>query len=109
MASKSQARSTDSAKLRLTSPLREKLKAVVFDANVYGHARPDLDHLERLAQRLAGIRVETWVPKPVAWEWAERLASDWQVLKNAASTERKRLQDAGLNAPRRLATPTGTK
>ncbi|MER5966881.1 hypothetical protein [Streptomyces sp. NPDC002057] len=102
MPSKSRARSTDGAKLRLTSPLRDKLKAVVFDANAYGFARPDFDQLERLAQRLAGIGVETWVPETVAWEWAEHLVIDWQVLKNAASTERRRLQEAGLNVP-----PTG--
>ncbi|MGO1025729.1 hypothetical protein ACTOXX_34715 [Streptomyces rubiginosohelvolus] len=87
----------------MTHPLREKLKAVVFDANAYGNARPDLDHLGRLASRLAGIHVETWVPEPVAWEWAEHLASDWQVVKNAASAERKRLVDAGLDIP----APTG--
>ncbi|GAA3372131.1 hypothetical protein GCM10017744_102390 [Streptomyces antimycoticus] len=103
MARTSRARSADDAKLRLTSPLREKLKALVFDANAYGQARPDLDHLGRLASRLAGIHVETWVPEPVAWEWAEHLASDWQVLKNAAAAERKRLLDAGLEVP----APTG--
>ncbi|MFH9016123.1 hypothetical protein ACH4C6_32680 [Streptomyces sp. NPDC017943] len=99
MARTPRARSADAARLRLASPLREKLKAVVFDANAYGQARPDLDHLGRLASRLAGIGVETWVPEPVAWEWAEHLASDWQVLKNAATAERKRLLDAGLNIP----------
>ncbi len=71
----------------------------MFDANAYGQARPDLDHLGRLAERLAGIGVETWVPEPVLWEWAEHLASDWEVLKNAAANERKQLQRAGLDVP----------
>ncbi|MFJ7164144.1 hypothetical protein ACIQUV_01390 [Streptomyces globosus] len=72
---------------------------MVFDANAYGYARPDLDQLERLAARLAGIGVKTWVPETVAWEWAEHLVLDWQILKNAASTERWRLQQAGLSVP----------
>ncbi|UKL04204.1 hypothetical protein [Streptomyces sp. NBU3104] len=100
MSRNSRARTADAdAQLRLSFTLREKLKAVVFDANAYGNARPDFDHLGRLAERLAGISVETWVPEPVAWEWAEHLASDWQVMKNAASSERKRLLDAGLDVP----------
>lgn len=71
----------------------------MLDANAYGHARPDLDQLGRWAQRLAGMAIETWVPEPVAWEWAEHLARDWQVLKGAARSERKRLQSAGLDVP----------
>jgi hypothetical protein len=89
----------DEAQVRLAPQDLEKLKAVVLDANAYGHARPDLDQLGRWAQRLAGMGVETWVPEPVAWEWAEHLARDWQVLKGAASNERKRLQSAGLEVP----------
>ncbi|GHG13537.1 hypothetical protein ACFFSH_31790 [Streptomyces filamentosus] len=92
-------RPADQAQVRLTPQDLEKLKAVVLDANAYGHARPDLDQLGRWAQRLAGMGVETWVPEPVAWEWAEHLASDWQVLKGAARNERKRLQSAGLDIP----------
>ncbi|MER5638204.1 hypothetical protein ABT095_14745 [Kitasatospora sp. NPDC002227] len=91
--------SIDQVQLRLQPLLREKLKAVVFDANAYGAARPNLDHLRRLAARLAGIGLETWLPQPVAWEWAEHLALDWRVLKNAASDERRRLQDAGIDIP----------
>ncbi|MEU8503028.1 hypothetical protein ACGFYF_38950 [Streptomyces lavendulae] len=76
--------------------VRDRLQAVVFDANAYGVARPDLDHLRRLAARLDTIGIETWVPEPVAWEWAEHIASDWQIVKNAAKTERDRLKKAGL-------------
>lgn len=92
-------RPADEAQVRLTPQDLEKLKAVVLDANAYGHARPDLDQLGRWAQRLAGMEVETWVPEPVAWEWAEHLVRDWQFLKTAASNERKRLQSAGIDVP----------
>lgn len=76
--------------------VRDRLKAVVVDANAYGMARPDLGHLRRLASRLAVIGIETWVPEPVAWEWAEHIAGDWQIVKNAAKNERNRLRNAGL-------------
>lgn len=89
-------RSADDDQLRLTAKARERLKAVILDANAYGMARPDFQHLARLASRLAGIGIETWVPEPVAWEWAEHVARDWQVAKNAAKQERDRLKNAGL-------------
>ncbi|MFG2918105.1 hypothetical protein ACGF0D_35125 [Kitasatospora sp. NPDC048298] len=89
----------DQAQLRLEPALRDKLKAVVLDANAYGEARPNLDHLARVAARLAGIGIDTWLPQPVAWEWAEHLALDWEVLKNAASDQRRRLLDAGIEIP----------
>ncbi|GHF77086.1 hypothetical protein GCM10018790_63990 [Kitasatospora xanthocidica] len=99
-------RPDDEAQLRLTPAEREKLKAVVLDANAYGHARPDLDRLARWAQRLAAMGVETWVPEPVAWEWAEHLVRDWEVMKNAARKERGRLESAGLEVPAPLGYPT---
>ncbi|MFC5857154.1 hypothetical protein ACFPZI_37005 [Streptomyces chlorus] len=75
---------------------RERLEAVVFDANAYGMARPDLEQLKRLAGRLAGIGIETWVPEPVAWEWAEHVSRDWETVKNAARQERDRMSRAGI-------------
>ncbi|BBJ37430.1 hypothetical protein SSPO_001480 [Streptomyces antimycoticus] len=84
----------DDARLPLRA--RERLKAVVFDANAYGKARPDLRHLKRLAGRLAAIGIETWVPEPVSWEWAEHVARDWQAVKNAARQERDGMKRAGL-------------
>jgi hypothetical protein len=72
------------------------LRAVVFDANAFGHARPDLAFLEDLAQRLHGIEIETWVPEPVAWEWAQHLAEDWEKVQTAMAEERRRLRRAGL-------------
>lgn len=85
---------TDDAQLPLRA--RERLKAVVFDANAYGKARPDFEHLKRLAGRLAAIGIETWVPEPVSWEWAEHVARDWQAVKNAARQEREGMKRAGL-------------
>ncbi|WP_328688003.1 hypothetical protein OHA74_53740 [Streptomyces phaeochromogenes] len=84
----------DDAQLPLRA--RERLKAVVFDANAYGMARPDFEHLKRLAGRLAKIGIETWVPEPVSWEWAEHVARDWQTVKNAARQEREGMKRAGL-------------
>jgi hypothetical protein len=84
----------DDARLPLRT--RERLKAVVFDANAYGKARPDFEHLRRLACRLATIGIETWVPEPVSWEWAEHVARDWQAVKNAARQEREGMKRAGL-------------
>ncbi|MFJ1707112.1 hypothetical protein [Kitasatospora sp. NPDC088346] len=91
--------SEDDAKLRLSGPDRDRLKAVVFDANAYSAAKPDLGNLARIAERLAAIGKETWVPLPVAWEWAEHLATDWQKTKSAVREERLSLRRAGLEAP----------
>ncbi|GAA3909182.1 hypothetical protein GCM10023084_71780 [Streptomyces lacrimifluminis] len=78
------------------SILKRSVKAVVFDTNAYGKARPDFEHLTRLAGRLAVIGIETWVPEPVSWEWAEHVARDWQTVKNAARQEREGMKRAGL-------------
>lgn len=86
----------DDPSLRLTVSARERLDAVVFDANAYGKARPDLEHLKRLASRLAGIGIQTWIPESVAWEWAEHVACDWETVKNAARQERDRMNRAGI-------------
>jgi hypothetical protein len=50
------------------------LRAVVFDANAFGHGRPDLAFLEDLARRLHTIDIETRVPEPVACERAHNAA-----------------------------------
>jgi hypothetical protein len=92
----SRASSGSSDDTQLPWQARERLKAVVFDANAYGKARPDLEHLKRLASRLATIGIETWIPEPVAWEWAEHVARDWQTVKNAARSEREGMKRAGL-------------
>ena len=84
------------ADLRLNLDARKYLRAVVFDTNAFGHARPDLAFLEDLAQRLHTIDIETRVPEPVAWEWAQHLAEDWQNVETAMAEERRRLRRAGL-------------
>jgi hypothetical protein len=91
--------STPPADLRLDLEVRKSLRAVVFDANAFGHARPDLAFLGDLAQRLHGIAIETWVPEPVAWEWAQHLAEDWEKVQTAMAEERRRLRRAGLIVP----------
>jgi len=90
------ASSTPPADLRLDLEDRKYLRAVVFDSNAFGVARPDLAFLEDLAQRLHGIKIETWVPEPVAWEWAQHLAEDWHNVQTAMADERRRLKRAGL-------------
>jgi hypothetical protein len=90
------ANSTPPADLRLDLEVRKRLRAVVFDANAFGHARPDLAFMEDLARRLYTIDIETWVPEPVAWEWAQHLADDWQKVQTAMAEERRRLRRAGL-------------
>lgn len=83
----------------LDPAVRKKVRAVVVDSNVYGHAKPDLANLAHMALRLNGIHVETWVPELVAWEWAQHLADDWNVIATAASAERKNLSRAGVPLP----------
>lgn len=84
------------ANLRLDLETRKCLQAVVFDSNAFSYGRPDLAFLEDLAQRLHTIGIETWVPDPVAWEWAQHLADDWQKMQTAMAEERHRLRRARL-------------
>jgi hypothetical protein len=88
--------STPPTDFRLDLEARKYLQAVVFDSNAFSHARPDLAFLEDLAQRLHTIDIDTWVPEPVAWEWAQHLAEDWQKVQTAMTEERRRLRRAGL-------------
>jgi hypothetical protein len=90
------ASSTPPADLRLSLEVRGYLRAVVFDANAFGLGRPDLAFLEDLARRLYTIGIETWVPEPVAWEWAQHLADDWEKVQTATAAERKQLRRARL-------------
>jgi len=83
--------------LRLDLEERKYLRAVVFDSNAFSHARPDVPFLEDVARRLHSIGIETWVPEPVAWEWAQHLAEDWQTVQSAMADERRRLRRAGLS------------
>jgi hypothetical protein len=80
------ASSTPPADLRLSLEVRGSLRAVVFDANAFGHGRPDLAFLEDLARRLHTIGIETWVPEPVAWEWAQHLADDCSFSASSIKT-----------------------
>lgn len=88
--------STPPADLRLSLEERGQLRAVVFDANAFGFGRPDLAFLEDLARRLQTIGIETWVPEPVAWEWAQHLAEDWEKIQTATASERRQLRRARL-------------
>lgn len=80
----------------LDRAIRDKLTAVVVDANAYGEVGPDLARLAALAKDLAKIRIQTWVPEPVAWEWAEHLASQWILARNFVKGSLGHLTAAGL-------------
>ncbi|MFI2315196.1 hypothetical protein [Streptomyces sp. CB00072] len=49
------------------------------------------------------MEIETWVPEPVAWEWAEHLVRDWEFVNSGTRNQRRQLQSAGLEVP----APTG--
>lgn len=102
MARMAKARSRDGKPdpaLRLDDAIRDKLRAVVLDANIYSYARPDLDNVESMALRLHGVGLETWIPEPVAWEWAEHLALDWNSVTFAMAAERKNLRRGRIPMP----------
>ncbi|MBE8524102.1 hypothetical protein ILP97_42620 [Amycolatopsis sp. H6(2020)] len=80
----------------LDRAIRDKLIAVVVDANAYGEVGPNLARLAALARDLAKIRIKTWVPEPVAWEWAEHLAAQWILARNFVKEPLRHLTAAGL-------------
>lgn len=86
-----------SEELGLSLADRNYLTAAVFDANCFGYGRPDIDYLEFLADRLAGIGIETWIPEPVAWEWAQHIADDWDAVRAGLGVEHRRIKKAGLS------------
>ncbi|GAA1029135.1 hypothetical protein GCM10009565_58800 [Amycolatopsis albidoflavus] len=87
-----------SAELGLSLAERDYLTAAVFDANCFGYGRPDLNYLEFLARRLAEVGIETWVPEPVAWEWAQHVADDWDAMRVRLGDEHRRVKKAGLSS-----------
>lgn len=57
---------------------------------------PDVARLGRLAADLAKIGIRTWVPEPVAWEWAEHLAAEWTTIRSVVKKSAGHLSAAGL-------------
>lgn len=80
----------------LPRDVREAIEAVVFDANAYGSALPDVASLAELARDLRQLDIATWVPEPVAWEWAEHVARAWTTGEAAARRAQTALRRAGL-------------
>lgn len=80
----------------LPKEVRERLQAVVVDANAYGPVGPDLRNLASLAKDLSGIGIEVWVPEPVAWEWVEHLTKEWVAARASVATAIP-LRKAGLH------------
>jgi hypothetical protein len=82
--------------------VRERIKAVVVDANAYGEVGPDLARLGALAKDLAKIDIQTWLPEPVVLAWAEHLTSEWVTTRNLTRRSLARL--ARESATQRLGT-----
>lgn len=82
--------------LQLDRLIREKLVAVVVDANAYGPVGPDIARLTSLAADLVKLGIQTWVPEPVAWEWAEHLAAEWTTARTVVKKHLGQLVRAGL-------------
>ncbi|MCX4691798.1 hypothetical protein [Streptomyces sp. NBC_01408] len=72
------------------------LRAVVLDTNAFGKGLPDLEHLRHLSDLAARVGIETWVPEPVAWEWAEHLAREVEVFRRAVSPVFRAMKRGGL-------------
>jgi hypothetical protein len=89
-------RPTNETSQLLPKKVREGLQAVVVDTNAYGAVGPDIIRLGALATDLNAIGVYTWIPEPVAWEWAEHLAKEWTAARNGIKTPADHLWRAGL-------------
>jgi hypothetical protein len=77
--------------------VRHGLRAVVIDANAYGNIGPDIAHLAELATDLDDqLGLETWLPEPVAWEWAEHLAKEWTSARTATRRQFGNLRRSGV-------------
>lgn len=85
-----------SSEVGLDLEARDRLIAAVFDANCFSRGRPDLEQLRYLAERLAEIGIETWIPEPVAWEWAQHIGEDWDTVRVGLGDENKRVIRAGV-------------
>lgn len=82
----------------LDGATREKLVAVVVDANAYGEVGPDIARLTSLAADLDKIGIQTWVPEPVAWEWAEHLTAEWTTARSVVKKPLSHLARGGFPA-----------
>lgn len=89
-------RPTNETSQLLPKKVRQPLQAVVVDANAYGEVGPYITSLAALATDLDRIGIYTWIPQPVAWEWAEHLAKQWTIARNAVKTAANHLRRAGL-------------
>ncbi|MER5537417.1 hypothetical protein [Streptomyces mirabilis] len=47
---------------------------------------------------MAEVDIATWVPEPVAWEWAQHVAADWDTVRVRLGDEAKAVKKAGLTA-----------
>lgn len=91
----------------LDAAARARLRAVVFDTNAFGRGIADLGQLRVVADQMAHADIETWVPEPVAWEWAEHLAREVEAFRSAAQAAVKLMKRGGLDPKPVVLSTTG--
>ena len=91
----------------LDAAARARLRAVVFDTNAFGRGIADLGQLRVVADQMAHADIETWVPEPVAWEWAEHLAREVEAFRSAAQAAVKLMRRGGLDPKPVVLSTTG--
>ncbi|MEV0091187.1 hypothetical protein [Streptomyces sp. NPDC050738] len=89
---------TTPARQPLDAAARARLKAVVFDTNAFGHGLPDLRQLRLTSEQMRDADLETWVPDPVAWEWAEHLSREVETHRTTTQSAIKRMRRGGIHA-----------
>lgn len=89
-------RSTNETSQLLPEKVRQPLQVSSWTPMPTVPLGPDIASLAALATDLAAIGICTWIPQPVAWEWAEHLARQWTAARNAIKTPANHLRRAGL-------------
>jgi hypothetical protein len=90
----------------LPQSVREKLEAIVFDANSFPHGALRLNTLKEWERWAHLVDLEVWLPEPVVWELAEHAASAWTEFDAIARKASKALTNAGIEVQTRSAHTT---
>ncbi|WP_148315118.1 hypothetical protein [Streptomyces sp. CCM_MD2014] len=98
--------STDEDSRLLPQSVREKLEAIVFDANSFPHGALRLNTLKEWERWAHLVDLEVWLPEPVVWELAEHAASAWTEFDAITKKASKALTNAGVEVQARSAHTT---
>ncbi|MFI2369901.1 hypothetical protein [Streptomyces sp. NPDC018833] len=90
----------------LPQSVREKLEAIVFDANSFPHGALRLNTLKEWERWAHLVDLEVWLPEPVVWELAEHAASAWTEFEAITRKASKALTNAGVEVEARSAHTT---